>query len=85
MDNLKASQKRFFMFFNEIPLKLMENVFYFTLKALFAFKIFKFLSWLFGYVGRQPDKKVKVNFKISDVTTWETNNCNKHIIQHLKM
>ena len=44
MDNLKASQKRFFMFFNEIPLKLMENVFYFTLKALFAFKIFKFLS-----------------------------------------
>ena len=44
MDNLKGSQKRFFMFFNEIPLKLMKNVFHFTLKALFAFKIFKFLS-----------------------------------------
>ena len=26
------------------PLKMMKNVFYFTLKALFVFKIFKFLS-----------------------------------------
>ena len=28
----------------ESPLKMMKNVFYFTLKALFVFKIFKFLS-----------------------------------------
>ena len=29
----------------EIPLKMMKNVFYFILKALFVLKIFKFLSW----------------------------------------
>ena len=28
----------------ESPLKMMKNTFYFTSKALFAFKIFKFLS-----------------------------------------
>ena len=30
----------------------MKNAFYFTLKALFAFKIFKFLSGLFGHVEK---------------------------------
>ena len=29
---------------NERPLKMMKNAFYFTLKALFFLKIFKFLS-----------------------------------------
>ena len=29
---------------SERPLKKMKNAFYFTLKALFLFKIFKFLS-----------------------------------------
>ena len=29
---------------NEGPLKMMKNVFYFTLKALFVLKIFQFLS-----------------------------------------
>ena len=28
----------------ESPLKMMKNTFYFTLKALFVLKIFKFLS-----------------------------------------
>ena len=28
----------------ESPLKIMKNIFYFTLKALFVLKIFKFLS-----------------------------------------
>ena len=28
----------------ESPLKMVKNAFYFTLKALFALKIFKFLS-----------------------------------------
>ena len=32
------------------PLKMMKNAFYSTLKALFVLKIFKFLSWVFGYV-----------------------------------
>ena len=36
----------------ESPLKVMKNVFYFILKALFVFNIFKFLSRLFGHVGK---------------------------------
>ena len=36
--------KNSFMSFNESPLKMMENGFYFILKALFVLKIFKF--WL---------------------------------------
>ena len=33
----------------ESPLKMMKNAIYFTLKALFALKIFTFLSSLFGH------------------------------------
>ena len=33
-------------------LKMMKNAFYFILKALFVFKIFKFLSWHFGLVEK---------------------------------
>ena len=36
-------------------------------------KIFKFLRW---HLGKRLDKKAKVNFKISDVIDWQTNNCN---------
>ena len=32
-----------------------ENAFYFSLKALFVSKIFKFLSWLFGHVEKRLD------------------------------
>ena len=63
---------------------MMKNAFYFTLKAPFVLKIFKFLSWLFGHVGKRLDQKDKVNFKIFDVTTCLTNNCNTHINQYLK-
>ena len=38
--------------FIESPLKMMKNAFYFILKALFILKIFKFLSRLFGHVGK---------------------------------
>ena len=71
---------------NETPLKMMKNAFYFTLKALFVFKIFKFLSWLFRHVEKRLDYdlKDKVNFKIYDITTWETNNCNIHIALYLR-
>ena len=62
----------------------MKNVFYFILKALFVLKIFKFLSRLFGHVGKRLDEKDKVNFKIHDVTTWFTNNCNTHIAHRVK-
>ena len=46
---LPPSKKNFFICFNESPLKLMKNVFYINLKALFVLKIFKFLSSLFGH------------------------------------
>ena len=51
---------------------------------------FLFLRYLSYYpdvvvhVRKQLDKKVKVNFKIYDVTTRETNNCNTHIAQYLE-
>ena len=38
--------------------------FYFMLKALFVFKIFRFFSHFFDHVGKPLDKKAKVNFKI---------------------
>ena len=34
------------------PLKIMKNVFYFVLKALFVLKIFRFLSQYLGHVGK---------------------------------
>ena len=36
-------------------LKIMKNAFYYTLKALFVLKIFKFLSRLFGHVEKRLD------------------------------
>ena len=37
----------------ESPLKMMKKAFYFTSKALFVLKIFKFLSLLFGHVSKR--------------------------------
>ena len=48
----------------ENPLIMMKNAFYFTLEALFFFKVFKNLSWLFDHVTKRLDKK--------DNVTWET-------------
>ena len=39
----------------ESPLKTMKNAFYFTSKALFVLKIFKFLTCLFGHVPKRLD------------------------------
>ena len=68
----------------ESPLQMMKNSFYFMLKALFGLKIFTFLIWLFGPVRRRPDKKVKVNCKIYDVTERTVNNYYIHVVQYLK-
>ena len=38
---------------NDSPSKMMKNAFYFFIKALFIFKIFKFLSWLFGHIEKK--------------------------------
>ena len=42
-------KKSFFICFNDCTSKMIKNAFYFILKDLFVFKIFKFLSWLFGH------------------------------------
>ena len=39
--------------FNERPLKIKQNAFYFILKALFFLKIFKFLFCLYGHVEKK--------------------------------
>ena len=39
----------------ESPLKMVKNAFYFTSKALFVLKLFKFLSLLFGHVAKRLD------------------------------
>ena len=61
----------------ESPLKMIKNT-YFSLKAPFLLKIFKFTSLFFGHVAKWLD------FKICDVIAELTNNCNKHIDQYLK-
>ena len=58
---LTFQKKSSFVFFNESPLKVMKNAFYFTLKALFAPRIFNFLSWICGHAEKQLDEK---DFKI---------------------
>ena len=63
---------------------MVKNAFYFTTKALFVLKIFKFLFWRFGHVAKQLDKKDMVNFKFYDVTTWLTNSWNTHIAQYFE-
>ena len=49
---LSPSKKNCVICFIESPLKKTKNAFYFILKALFVLKIFKFLSRLFGHVGK---------------------------------
>ena len=68
----------------ESSLKMMKNAFYFTSKALFVLKIFKFLYWVFGHEAKQLDNKDRVNFKFYDFTAWLTKNCNTHIVQYLE-
>ena len=39
---LLSSKKKYVIFLIESPLKMMKNAFYFFLKALFVFKIYRF-------------------------------------------
>ena len=41
---LSPSKKFVFIYFNESPLKMVKNAFYFILKAHFVLEIFPFLS-----------------------------------------
>ena len=60
--------------FASVPLKIMKNVFYFILKALFVLKIFKFLSWLFGRIEKTW---------LENQVFWLKYNYNTHIAQYL--
>ena len=44
---------------------MMTNIFYFTLKALFVLKIFKFLSSTFGHVEKRLDSLISKTYLIS--------------------
>ena len=81
---LSPSKKAGFIFSNGRPLNMIENAFYFMLKALFVLKIFTFCPDFFGHAEKRPDKNAKVNFKLNDVTYWETNNYNTHVADYLK-
>ena len=56
------------------PIKRMKNASYFMLEALSVIEMFAFLSWLFVYVEKWLDKKVKADCKTYDATEWTTNN-----------
>ena len=47
---------------------------FFTLKATYTLKIFKYLFLIFGHAEKQPDYEKKINFKIYDFIAWEKNN-----------
>ena len=49
---LLPSKNNCFICFNESPLKMMKNAFYFILIALFSLQIFEFLSQLFGDIEK---------------------------------
>ena len=58
--------KNLFICFNDSPSKIMKNGFYFILKALFFFKIFKFSSTFWAY------RKNGLMRKISLISTFMT-------------
>ena len=49
---LSSSKKIRVICLIESPLKIMKNAFYFILRALSVLKIFEFLSYLFGNLGK---------------------------------
>ena len=60
---LSPSKKVGFICFTESQLKIIY-VFYFILKTLFVLKICPFMSYFFfNYIGKQHDKKARVNSK----------------------
>ena len=81
---LSPFKKFVFIDFNESPLKMMKNAFCFMFKALLIPQIFTLLSWLFGHVEKQLDKKAMVNFKIYDITDQTKFNYNTYTAQYLK-
>ena len=64
--NFKAGpspSKEKIIYFNNSPSKMIKIAFYFILKAIFALKIFKCLSWLFGHVKNSLIRKIRLILK----------------------
>ena len=78
-----SKKKKTIICFNQSFLKMMENAFYFKLKALFVLEIFKKIFVLTFWLCRKTDKTAKVNSKIDDAADWR-NNYNTYIVQYLK-
>ena len=72
------------LFGNETPFKNNEKCPLFNLESYFRPQDIQIFVFNFWSCRKQFDLKDWVNFKIYDVTTWETNNCDKHIIQYLE-
>ena len=78
---LSPSKKICLICFMESSLKML----FISSQKLFSFS--RYLSFYHDFLVMQKkrlDQKDKVNFKIHDVTTWLTNNCNAHISQYFK-
>ena len=72
------SKKKVFVCFNESPLKMMKNAFYFTLKGLYVLKIFDDLNfWSCRKNGLM--RHIWVISKAYDGATWFTDNNNTDI------
>ena len=67
----------------ESPLKVMKNVFCFTLNHFLFLSYLNFCPDFFGDVVKRLDKKAKIAFKNYGIN-WETNNYNIHIAQYLR-
>ena len=78
---LSPSKIRFFICFNESPVKMMKNVFHFILKAFFRSQDIQFFVLTF-WPFRKDGLIRKVNFKFHDVTAWSTNNYNTKTTQY---
>ena len=52
-----SSKKLGFICFNESPLKMMNNAFYFILKVFLFLRDLQFCPDFFGYVGKRLDKE----------------------------
>ena len=74
-----VSPKVMVLFVSMKALQKNEKRFLFHLKCSL-----NFCRGSFGHARKRLDKKTKVNFKVYDLTNWETNNYNTHITQCLK-
>ena len=77
-------QKSWFYLLQWKLFKIMSNVFISSQKLFSFLRYLDFRPEFLIHAGKRLDERAKANFKLYDITDWETNNYNKHIAQHLK-